>query len=106
MHDSSFGSLLLESLWRVDVPDMIVAVEVEDGHREGEQRHQAATSGDRKMDVIALSFEFTDELVDRVECSVSMGVIPDIIDGFSIKFQHVGVKMNGLWCSRISVTSE
>ena len=89
VHEATFPDTLLKMVGGVDVPDVVVAVEVERGDGDGEQRHQAASPADGEVDVVALQFEIADELVYSVECGVGVGIVCDVVDRLPVVSQHV-----------------
>jgi hypothetical protein len=106
MHNGTFMGLLLQRLGRVNVPDVIVAVKVEDGHRERQQGHQAPPAAHRKMDAITISLEIGDEPVEGIERAIGMCVIADIIDGRPIQFQQAGVEVKRIPGAWIALAAE
>lgn len=96
VHLLALADLRLNSGGGIDVPDVIVAVEVERGDGDGEQRHQAASPADGEVDVVALQFEIADELVYSVERGVSVGVVNDVVNRVSVAPQDVRMKVDGV----------
>src|SRR5579875_331022 len=96
VHLLALADLRLNRGGGVDVPDMVVAVEVERGNGDGEQRHQAASPADGEVDVVALQFEIADELVYSVERGVGVGVVDDVVDRVSVAPQDVRMKADGV----------
>jgi hypothetical protein len=96
VHLLALADLRLNRGGGVDVPDVVVAVEVERGDGDGEQRHQAASTADGEVDVVALQFEIADELVYSVERGVGVGVVDDVVDRVSVAPQDVRMKADGV----------
>ena len=76
------------------MPDVIVTVEVERRYRDGEQSHQAASTGNGEVNATALTFQFPDEIVKCVKSSIGVGIINDVVDWLPVQLENVRVEMN------------
>ncbi|GER89788.1 hypothetical protein KDW_39500 [Dictyobacter vulcani] len=79
MHMGAIANLGDRRFGGMDMPDVIMPIEVEGGYRYGKQGHQAAATADREMDMISLMFEADDQLMDRFQGGVGMAIIHNII---------------------------
>src|SRR5436305_625155 len=70
MHDGPFVGLLPESIGSMNMPDVVMAVEIERGDRDSQQRHQAATAADGEVNAIALALQVTDEPVNGIKRAI------------------------------------
>src|SRR2546421_12358681 len=58
------------------------------------------------MDVISLALEITNQPMNGIQGSISMGVIDDIINWLPVEFQYPGMEMNGALCRLIVLASK
>jgi len=94
VHNSSFMRLLLDRVGCVEMPDMVMVIEVEGGNGDREQRHEATTTGDGKVDTILLSFQIPYESMNRVERSINMAILANIIQRRAIEFEYLRLKVH------------
>src|SRR5882762_1188824 len=66
MHHLAFINLLLNCFWSINMPDVVVTVEVERGHGNCQQRHQPTASSNGKVDVISLALEITNQSMNGI----------------------------------------
>src|SRR5690349_13470663 len=58
------------------------------------------------MDAASPPFKIADKLVDRIERSVSMSIILNIINGLAVELEFAGVKMDRMASVRIHMPGE
>src|SRR5581483_11348514 len=61
VHYPAFVYLFAQRVRCVQMPDLVVAIEVERGHGDCQQRHQAATAAYREVNAISLPFELAQQ---------------------------------------------
>src|SRR5258708_16891519 len=95
MHSFAIPDLFLDRFGCIDMPDVIKRVKFQLSSRDGQQRHQAASTRYRQVYMARLALEFLDEAIDSLACPFSPSAISKVVEGGVIEFQPFCTERSG-----------